>query len=359
MKTMILIAGMVYVAIGACVVMAEQENAVSENPIHAVASTTYARQEPFSRRAFDASIDSRWVGNAICYGPHRDGQSPGGESPTREQLLHDLKVMSRHWNMIRMYGSRGAIETVLPLIREEGLDMRVVVGAWIETEARVNEEGQVVEAFPEVVKNNRSEVESAIRLANEYPDIVAAVTVGNETQVSWSSHKVRMPVLVNYIRQVRDQTRVPVSTADVSTYWAKPQSTYMSDEVDFIFTHIYAMWNGQPLDNAMAWTKQQYALGVARHPDQQFVIGEAGWATDRLTEGEQARWITGVASEENQEVFYRDYLSWTTANQIPNFYFEAFDEKWKGNDDPSEVEKHWGLFNADRTPKRVMRGKND
>jgi exo-beta-1,3-glucanase (GH17 family) len=39
------------------------------------------------------------------------------------------------------------------------------------------------------------------------------------------------------------------------------------------------------------------------------------------------------------------------------FFFEAFDEKWKGGTNPAEVEKHWGLFRADRSPKAAMQGK--
>lgn len=338
-----------------CAADATPEGDLSAADAPTVAGPMHARQEPFIKRTFAASIDERWVGNAVCYGPHRDGQSPDGASPTRDELLEDLMIMGRHWNMIRMYGSRGATETVLQIIQDEELEMKVVVGAWVETETRENEKRLVVETFPEAVKSNRAEVETAIRLANEYPGIVAAVTVGNETQVSWSSHKVGTQVLINYIRQVRAQTRVPVSTADVSTYWAKPKSTPLADEVDFIFTHIYAMWNGQQLDNAMVWTKEQYALGIERHPGHPFVIGEVGWATDRLTGGEQDQWMSGEASEENQEVFYRDYLKWTTLNHIPNFYFEAFDENWKGSEEPNEVEKHWGLYNADRTPKQALR----
>ncbi len=35
--------------------------------------------------------------------------------------------------------------------------------------------------------------------------------------------------------------------------------------------------------------------------------------------------------------------------------FEAFDELWKGDRDvPLGAEKHWGMFNVDRTPKNVM-----
>ncbi|TFG39021.1 MAG: glycosyl hydrolase, partial [Chromatiales bacterium] len=38
------------------------------------------------------------------------------------------------------------------------------------------------------------------------------------------------------------------------------------------------------------------------------------------------------------------------------FFFEAFDEPWKGSEfDPLGAEKHWGLFNVDRTPKQAAR----
>jgi exo-beta-1,3-glucanase (GH17 family) len=48
-------------------------------------------------------------------------------------------------------------------------------------------------------------------------------------------------------------------------------------------------------------------------------------------------------------------MEWTTGAGILTFVFEAFDEPWKGSPDPLDPEKHWGLFNVDRSPKRVMR----
>jgi len=41
-------------------------------------------------------------------------------------------------------------------------------------------------------------------------------------------------------------------------------------------------------------------------------------------------------------------------NQTVLFTLDAFDEPWKGGNDPSEPEKHWGLFQVDRTPKPFM-----
>jgi exo-beta-1,3-glucanase (GH17 family) len=47
-------------------------------------------------------------------------------------------------------------------------------------------------------------------------------------------------------------------------------------------------------------------------------------------------------------------MRWSEKNNILTFFFEAFDENWKGSPHPLEPEKHWGVFYADRKPKKVM-----
>ena len=64
--------------------------------------------------------------------------------------------------------------------------------------------------------------------------------------------------------------------------------------------------------------------------------------------------IAGVVGEGQQKVFYDDFIAWTTQQRITNLFFEAFDENWKGGAHPDEVEKHWGLFRADRRPKQAL-----
>jgi exo-beta-1,3-glucanase (GH17 family) len=55
-----------------------------------------------------------------------------------------------------------------------------------------------------------------------------------------------------------------------------------------------------------------------------------------------------------QAAYYEQLLKWTNKEKILTFVFEAFDEPWKGDIDPLEPEKFWGLFHVDRTPKLVM-----
>ena len=76
---------------------------------------------------------------------------------------------------------------------------------------------------------------------------------------------------------------------------------------------------------------------------------EAGWATTASEFGDRA-------SEENQLRYYEELDDWATGAGMTVFFFEAFDEPWKGNpNNPDGAEKHWGLFFVDRTPKQVMR----
>lgn len=318
------------------------------------ARMTFGREDPFEQRPFTVEFDGRWWGDGVSYGPYRVGQRPGGPNPSDAQLLEDLRIISRHWSLIRTYSSDTVTERVLALIHREQLPLKVMVGAWIDTEVRLGTDGAIEERFPEAVATNRRQVADAIRLAIDYPEIVLAVSVGNETQVSWSFHKVRTSALISYIRQVRAAIRKPVTTADDFRYWVLPDSRTLARELDFIVMHVYAMWNKKQLEDAHSFTKKQHAAVVARHPGHEVVLGEAGWATQKLTYGEQKELVLGQAGEEEQKTFYDAFTRWMHDQKIVSFYFEAFDEPWKGGNDPNEIEKHWGLFRVDRTPKKAM-----
>lgn len=315
----------------------------------------YAREEPFVVRPFRAADGAPWITRAIAYGPHRDGQRPGGPPPTREQLREDLHLMSKHWGLLRVYGSTGPSETILDLIRQDRLPLKVMLGIWIEPEQRQDSTGAVLETLPVKQEENRAEIEAGVRLAAAHPDIVIAVSVGNETQVFWSSHRVPGPLLAGYVREVRARTVVPVTTADDFNFWNKPESLDLAEDLDFIVMHLHPLWNGQmPGISAVDWTRRTYSEIRAAHPGRTVVIGETGWATRKLNTGEQGQLMKGEAGEAQQALFCRSLAAWARREQIPTFFFEAFDENWKGGAEPDDAEKHWGFFRADRTPKQVL-----
>lgn len=53
--------------------------------------------------------------------------------------------------------------------------------------------------------------------------------------------------------------------------------------------------------------------------------------------------------------YYNELMTWAKKMNITTFFFEAFDEDWKGDpNNPLGAEKHWGLYNIDRSPKKVL-----
>jgi exo-beta-1,3-glucanase (GH17 family) len=163
-------------------------------------------------------------------------------------------------------------------------------------------------------------------------------------------------VLIGWLRQARRSAAAPVATADDFGYWLGPDAGALAREVDFIVLHAYAMWNGKPLEEALAFTQEKYLATVRRYPGLTVVMGEAGWATAKHTEGDQGRLIKGEPGEPQQRVFFEQFSAWVVRERIVSTWFEAFDENWKGGPHPDEVEKHWGLWRADRTPKAAVAG---
>jgi exo-beta-1,3-glucanase (GH17 family) len=136
---------------------------------------------------------------------------------------------------------------------------------------------------------------------------------------------------IGYVEQVRKAVRCPVTIADDFLYWQQPQAQ-LADHVDFITMHAYPMWGREDIGTAMASTIKDYESVRKAHPGQTVVIGEAGWAS--YTVGPQ------------------HVNAWAKVNNVTVFYFEAFDESWKG----TGTEGHWGLFSEDRKAKLAMQG---
>jgi exo-beta-1,3-glucanase (GH17 family) len=282
--------------------------------------------------------------NAICYGPFRDGQSPDGASPTEEQLTEDLNIMAEDWSLIRMYGSRGSTETVLQIIEDKKINLKLFLGAWI-----ANEKNDSTAYIA-----NLNEVNKTIELANKYPHIVEAIIIGNETQVFWTWNKVDYQILENYILYVKSKTNQPITTADDFNFWNKPEGIKLASKIDFIMVHIHPLWAGTLLNDAVPFVSRIFDEISTLHPHTQVIIGETGWATKVHNKGEQAKLINGTAGIKEQLIFYNSINKWSQKYKILTFFFEAFDEKWKGGNHPDEVEKHWGIINSDRTPKHHL-----
>lgn len=296
---------------------------------------------------------------AVAYSGFRHAQHPdrgeGAINPTDEQILEDLKILIRESNfgLIRLYDSHKNSEDVLKVIHVNKLKMKVMLGIWLDAEIS-NHHGCPWLHVPiekDVLKKNKEknilEVQRAIRLANKYKDIVIAVNVGNEALVFWNDHMVKVNTVIAYVRKVKQSISQPVTVAENYNWWAH-NGAKLAKEVDFVAVHSYPIWEGKDIDEGLSYTIQNIQAVRNALPHSRIVISEAGWATIASEFGRRA-------SEEKQQQYYRELTEWASKMNITTFWFEAFDEDWKG--DPYNMmgaEKHWGLFTVDRKAKLVM-----
>ena len=300
---------------------------------------------------------------AINYSPYRTSSGPAdlaNEVITPAHVLEDLRlIQATGIGTIRLFSSRAFAETVLKVIRDNNLDLKVQLGAFPNPAST-----------PAAEAENQAELNACIQLANAYPQIVVAVSVGNEKLVKWSANRMEPAVIASYLRKVRAAVSQPVTTNDNWLMWSKVPRE-VAETIDFAAVHVYPFldtfydptkydWRQKSvpeaqrakamIDATMAEAKKQFEdaraglakLGLGNIP---MVIGETGWAAVDTNGGPS---LAFRAHPVNQKMYFDALQVWAQQGRLDKqgpkaiFFFQAFDEPWKQGDDG------WGLFNAQR-----------
>lgn len=307
---------------------------------------------------------------AVAYSPFRSANRDT-ETVTTAEITQDLTLLAQGgFGLIRVFDSStnasrtsgGSTEAILQVIQASHLDIKVQLGIYVQSGNN---------AF------NQAEIARGIALAGTYASTVLAVSVGNENMVSWSFNAVDPTVMAGYINTVRAAISQPVTSDDNWLFYSGTDSkspNVVLNAIDFVSIHSYAIidsitspgsWNWQQtsvpaaqraaamMDASVAWATTNFnsvrsyldKSGYAALP---ITIGETGWKAVQ-TGGETYR-----ASPVNQKMYLDRLTAWSASATSPTgkpqaiFYFEAFDEPWKGSDDG------WGLFNVNRQARYVV-----
>jgi exo-beta-1,3-glucanase (GH17 family) len=329
--------------------------------------TPLAVSQTSDRRELPAAFVTRASVNYSPYRTSRNESELRNETITAANVLQDLRlVQAAGIGNIRLFSSRAFARTVLEVIRDNNLNLLVQLGAY---------PNPIPNAAAEA--DNIAELDAAIALANAVPTIVA-VSVGNETMVEWSTHKVPFADMARYIRKVRTAIRQPVTTNDNWLFWASVPPE-IAAVVDYAAVHVYPFLDTFYNPTAYDWRQKNVAeaqraqamidatvteaksqferaraglvkLNLAGLP---MVIGETGWAAVDTPGGPN---LNLRAHPVNQKMYFDAMQTWAQQGradaQGPRaiFFFQAFDEPWKQGDDG------WGLFNKDRQARFVLQG---
>lgn len=314
----------------------------------------------FAQARFSQAVEHLIGGEtmAIAYSGFRKGQHPdrgqGAINPSDDEILEDLHLLLAHdFSLIRLYDSGVNSATTLKIIKQHKLPIKVLLGIWLDAEISnhkncpwLNEPISQSQLSTNKAKN-AAEINRGITLANRFSNIVVAVNVGNEALVSWNDHMVPVNQVIKYVRGVKQTISQAVTVADNYEWWIS-NGNALAKEVDFIGVHTYPAWENKTIAQALPYTIENINKVHQALPSKPIVVLEVGWATTSLAFNKQA-------SEINQKQYFDEIKQLAKSSNTTFFFFEAFDEPWKGNPNNLKgAEKHWGLFNEDRTPKKVL-----
>ena len=298
-------------------------------------------------------------GKAICYSGYRKGHSPIDRIyPTNQEVKEDLLILEKDFDYIRMYDSGPHAKQVCEVITKENIDLKVLLGMDLLGEISNPDcswGGEyTVEEIAENIKYNQKQLYDLINLENQYRAIVCAVSAGNESVPEWNENLLSPGRILYFVRELKKHTNSLVTYCDNNFYW-KDKLKEVANEVDFISVHIYPVWLGKKIEEAIPMCIQDFEDIENLYPDKQCIITETGWPT--ISNG---RGIPSENANELSQLFYnKEIARWSKEREITVFFFEAFDEFWKGSEALDEPEKHWGYYYDDRTPKLIKQNKKD
>lgn len=332
---------------------------------------------------------------AISAGFYRDKSRD--VQPTIEQIQDDLKILSAMGiKLLRTYNvhleeAENLLKAIAELqANEPEFEMYVMLGAWIDCK----------DAWTDSPDHNREserndiEIEKAVALTNQYPDIVKMIAVGNEAMVKWAtSYYVEPNIIlkwVNYLQNLKKSGNLPkeiwITSSDNFASWGGGGEEYHVEDlnrlikaVDFISMHTYPMhdthynpqfWGVSPnevnfpdlekIDAAM-FRARNYAISQFQSVvnylkkikiDKPVHIGETGWASHSNEQyGDEGSRAT---DEYKSGLYYKMMRNWSEQEKITCFYFEAFDEIWKNGANPQGSENHFGLFTINGQAKYAL-----
>lgn len=264
----------------------------------------------------------------LSYAPFRGQQTPLDLSTriSAAQIEDDLTRLARITDCVRTYSVDYGLDQIAGIAARHGL--KVMQGLWLSGYA----------------DRNRFQIDTAIALANRYPDTIRAVVVGNEVLLRG---EMSAEDLAATLRAVKARVKVPVTYADVWEFWLRNRD--VAAAADFITIHILPYWEDFPIaaENAAAHVGAIRRRVVDAFPGKEVMIGEVGWpSAGRMREG-------ALPSPANQARVIQDVLALAKRENFRANVIEAFDEPWKRALEGT-VGGHWGLLDdATRAPKFI------
>ncbi|KAG0057350.1 hypothetical protein BGZ83_011593 [Gryganskiella cystojenkinii] len=294
-------------------------------------------------------------------------------------VIEDIKILSQLTNRIRLYGMAcRQTEYVLKAIEYLGLEeMQVILTLWVDHNRAASWERQS-KIFWHLIDNelqmdasntNSDGLQTATSNSVQISKIasrIIGISVGNEVlfrneNENKPGEHVPLETLFDYITQIRSGlaqraaaaaassdpvlvaqgsklAQIPVFSSDLGR-----NAHQVVDQVDMVLSNIHPFFAYTSVIQAADWAfknfRDETLLAAAGKPA---VISEVGWPSGPPS----AKLGSAVPSMANLQTFLDTWVCQANRNNVPYYYFEAFDEPWKKSINAREAQ--WGLMTVDR-----------
>ncbi len=333
---------------------------------------------------------------AISYGGYRT--KTRDVVSTIAQIKEDLRILSAmNIKVLRTYNvHHEEVSNLLKAIRELKIEnpqfeMYLMLGAWIDCKNAWTDKTPI---HNEESDRNAVEIAEAVRLTNEYPDIIKIIAVGNEAMVKWAASYYVTPNIilkwVNHLQNLKNENKLSkdiwITSSDNFASWGGGDAEYHVEDlnklikaVDYISMHTYPMHDthynpvfwGTKVTEENLTQKEQINLSMLRSRDyavsqynsvvrymkslgvnKPVHVGETGWAT--MCNDHYGNNGSKATDEYKSAVYYKLMREWSNKEGVSLFYFEAFDEQWKDSGNALGSENHFGLINLQGQAKYAL-----
>ncbi len=253
--------------------------------------------------------------HGVCFSPYLEEQEPG-YLITEEQIRKKIEIIRPYTKWIRSFSCTEGNEMIPRIAKEYGL--KTMVGAWLGENQAINEE----------------EISNVIQIAKDgYADLVA---VGNEVLYR---EDLTEDELLEFIKRVKNE--LPgIAVGYVDAYYEFCNRPAVTEACDIIFANCYPFWEGCSINYSLLYMKDMYNRALKAGNGKKMIITETGWPNRGTSIGDaEPSFINAIRNFINTQ-------NWSTEDNIDIFYFSAFDEMWK-MDDEGDVGAYWGLWDKD------------
>jgi len=250
--------------------------------------------------------------HGLCLGPYKEGQVPG-DVLSLEQITHRIGIIAPYTKWVRSFSCTDGNEHIPAATRAKGL--KTMVGAWISKD----------------VEKNELELQALIKLAKAGQVDIAVV--GNEVLMRNELTEVKLLELIYRLKE--ELPGIKVGYADA--YYQFHDRPKLAEACDVILANCYPFWEGYKIDQATFYLHQMYEVAKNAAKGKPVIITESGWPNA----GNNSN--LAVPSDINGMHYFVNAQNWAKTHNVDLFYFSAFDESWKINQE-GDVGEHWGLW---------------